>query len=390
MAAIKTIKTRAGTRYQIQFYLCRERKYLSLDSGFTLKQARRFKGYIEDAVDAIESGGTPSRAVISFLEDLPRSLRQKFANAGLLEQSREVTTQELWQLFLDADSDRKMSTRQTYLTAQKRFFAFFKPDGDPSLITSADCKRWKKFLKSHGYADATLAGSHSRASAVFRWGVRHDYVDKNPFEDVKRESFVNEHRMHFVPMGHYERLLDACPDQTWRTLLALCRIGGLRNPSETLELRWTDVDWKNRSILVRSPKTEHHAGKESRLIPMFPRLREELEAQWDLASSGDSPLSSTDGAGQQRACGRTSAGSSSGRVLNRGIGRSRICTRAGRTNCGASIPNTWRANGWGIPNGLRSTTISKFRTPSSRGHWARPPPLRRRRQRRHRRHFSGF
>lgn len=290
MAAIKTIKTRAGTRYQIQFYLCRERKYLSLDSGFTLKQARRFKGYIEDAVDAIESGGTPSRAVISFLEDLPRSLRQKFANAGLLEQSREVTTQELWQLFLDADSDRKMSTRQTYLTAQKRFFAFFKPDGDPSLITSADCKRWKKFLKSHGYADATLAGSHSRASAVFRWGVRHDYVDKNPFEDVKRESFVNEHRMHFVPMDHYERLLDACPDQTWRTLLALCRIGGLRNPSETLELRWTDVDWKNRSILVRSPKTEHHAGKESRLIPMFPRLREELEAQWDLASSGDSPF----------------------------------------------------------------------------------------------------
>ncbi len=227
--------------------------------------------------------------MISFLEDLPRSLRQKFANAGLLEQSREVTTQELWQLFLDADSDRKMSTRQTYLTAQKRFFAFFKPDGDPSLITSADCKRWKKFLKSHGYADATLAGSHSRASAVFRWGVRHDYVDKNPFEDVKRESFVNEHRMHFVPMDHYERLLVACPDQTWRTLLALCRIGGLRNPSETLSLTWADVNFINQSILVHSPKTEHHSGKESRLIPMFPELREELEASWDLAETGGSP-----------------------------------------------------------------------------------------------------
>ena len=63
----------------------------------------------------------------------------------------------------------------------------------------------------------------------------------------------------------------------------LCRIGGLRCPSELLPLTWGDVDWENNRLTVHSPKTEHHAGGESRVIPIFPELLPHLEEAYDQA-----------------------------------------------------------------------------------------------------------
>ena len=46
------------------------------------------------------------------------------------------------------------------------------------------------------------------------------------------------------------------------------------------------MDWENDRITVRSPKTEHHVGGESRIIPRFPELRPHLEECFDLAEPG--------------------------------------------------------------------------------------------------------
>ena len=37
---------------------------------------------------------------------------------------------------------------------------------------------------------------------------------------------------------------------------------------------------------VRSPKTEHHAGKSERIIPLFPELRAVLMDAYELALEG--------------------------------------------------------------------------------------------------------
>ena len=39
-------------------------------------------------------------------------------------------------------------------------------------------------------------------------------------------------------------------------------------------------------MTVQSPKTEHHPGGESRIIPLFPELRPHLEAVWEQAEPG--------------------------------------------------------------------------------------------------------
>jgi len=82
------------------------------------------------------------------------------------------------------------------------------------------------------------------------------------------------------------KVLDACPDSQWRLVVALCRYGGLRCPSELVRLQLADVDWDAGRVRVTSPKTAHHEGKGERFIPLFPELRPYLEAVWYEAPEG--------------------------------------------------------------------------------------------------------
>jgi integrase len=51
-------------------------------------------------------------------------------------------------------------------------------------------------------------------------------------------------------------------------------------------LRGGDIDWDQGRIRVSSPKTEHHAGRGERWIPLFPELRPHLEAAFEAADEG--------------------------------------------------------------------------------------------------------
>ena|GEM_PF-2136299 len=71
-----------------------------------------------------------------------------------------------------------------------------------------------------------------------------------------------------------------------RLMSALSRSAGLRCLSRHLVLRWDDVGWPRGRMLVHSPKTDHHPGGESRLVPIFPELRSYLEQTFDKAERG--------------------------------------------------------------------------------------------------------
>lgn len=96
----------------------------------------------------------------------------------------------------------------------------------------------------------------------------------------------NKAREYFLSRQDAEKLLEACPNIEWKLIFALARFGGLRTPSETLLLRWEDINWSENKMLVRSPKTEHHPGGESRLVPIFPELRPLLMQAFEAAEPG--------------------------------------------------------------------------------------------------------
>ena len=133
------------------------------------------------------------------------------------------------------------------------------------------------------------------AKMVFRAATRHKLIGENPFNDVTTEAAAPD-RMHNITPADATKLIEACPSQDWRTIVALARWGGLRCPSEVLSLTWNDVHWPDTTasserdrvgwIRVVSPKTEHHPGKSTRVMPLFPELLPELERAFDSAPDG--------------------------------------------------------------------------------------------------------
>jgi integrase len=87
----------------------------------------------------------------------------------------------------------------------------------------------------------------------------------------------------YVTAGEAEAVLAALPDSEWKLLFGLGRYAGLRVPSESESLTWADVDWQGRRLLVRSPKTEGHAGQESREVPISLKLMALLRSRFEEA-----------------------------------------------------------------------------------------------------------
>jgi integrase len=145
-------------------------------------------------------------------------------------------------------------------------------------FVAADGKRKTlRWLKTQNLAPATRAKRLRFARTFFHTARKHQIVASNPFAEVKIPPASVRERQHFVERATFERGL-AVADPTWRTILVLARLGGLRCPSEVLSLQWSQVDWDAGRLTVVSPKTERYAGKESRVLPLFADLRSHLEA----------------------------------------------------------------------------------------------------------------
>ncbi len=130
-------------------------------------------------------------------------------------------------------------------------------------------------------AEATVSADVKIAKTAFRYGVKAGIVSSSPFAELKAGSDVNPDGKHILPISDYEKLIDACTDSDWRTIIALARLGGLRCPSELTHLKWTDINWSARTVRVTSPKTKRH-GRAERTFPLFDRLDQALSDHWDL------------------------------------------------------------------------------------------------------------
>ena len=97
---------------------------------------------------------------------------------------------------------------------------------------------------------------------------------------------ADKSREYFVTRAEADKILDACPNAEWRAIFSLCPYGGLRCPSEVLDIRWEDIAWNQNRIILRSRKTAHHEGNERRVIPNFPDLIQPLGEADELAPEG--------------------------------------------------------------------------------------------------------
>jgi len=279
MASLMLKKKGTGKFWEIQFYdEHNRRKMISLSSvKFNKKTAKELKDTVETLLYYKTSGITvPDKKVENWIKTAAPDIQEKLAKVGLLDQAPSRTCKELWDAFMATKKDIKETTRKTYEAAEIRFFLKFGKSEYLSDVTSTRITEWKTFLRE-SLAEATVTGTISKVRTLFNWAKEHGWVLVSPMVGVPRGSFANPANDQIVSQEEYLKLLECCPCQEWRTILALVRYGGLRCPSEVMKLHWKDIDWNGNRFLVRSPKTEHHKGKGDRLVPLFPEVREELK-----------------------------------------------------------------------------------------------------------------
>jgi integrase len=137
-------------------------------------------------------------------------------------------------------------------------------------------RRMVDTLKAKGQAGSTVRGCVVATSAMFRHGVRNvGCVPRNPVRDLERGDLPSGKRRtkpRYLTVEQVESILDEMTD-VFRPVAATCFWTGLRI-SETLALRWRDVDFDTDTIDVPGTKTE---GSEAP-VPLLPALARELRA----------------------------------------------------------------------------------------------------------------
>lgn len=288
MATVKPIQRKHGTAYSIGYYRGGRRFWLSLGTDYSRADAKEIALVVDRLVSSLETGGKLDPRTERQIESLPSDVRDRLARSGLIELSRIPTLEELFDAYWEAEYwDLKPTTQSNKRQSRRRFFEFADPGVLASEFTKKDAAKFTVYLDSC-VGEATRAGTVRDVRRVFNWGIENDLIDSNPFVGIKRGSFKNKSREYYVTMADYRAMLDACPSPMWRAVLALYRIGGLRM-EEALRATWSDVDFPRGRLLVHSPKTERYKGRESRVIPLFPELRRELEAYWETVPEGGSP-----------------------------------------------------------------------------------------------------
>ena len=253
----------------------------------TMAQAQAVKTKIESIV-ASQLSGPLEPETARWLVDRGDKLYAKLVKVGLAVPRAGTAGVKLGAFvdsFITARPNVKERTLIAWRTTRRDLIAFFGEDKTIAEITPGDADDWREYMRSK-FAPATAGRRAGFAKQFFRWGARKELLARNPFDGINTRCPENKDRTVFVTRAMAEKVLAACPDSQWRLIFALCRYAGLRCPSEVLGLRWGDVDWEHGRMLVHSPKTEHHEGKESRLVPIFAELRPYLQEAFDLAEVG--------------------------------------------------------------------------------------------------------
>ena len=257
-----------------------------------IKTARTIKTHVEALAAAALGKHAPDPETSAWVGDLENVLYDKLAAVELIppREPRPVAQAVALGDFLDqyiaGRADVKPGTETNLRQARKKLVEYFGESKPLGAITPGDADQYRQDLMSR-LGENTARRHCGRAKQFFRAAVRKRLIPENPFGDMKACAVrANPSRFYFLTREDAQVVLDACPDAQWRLIFALSRYGGLRCPSEHLGLRWGDVDWERNRLTIHSPKTEHHAGGESRTIPLFPELRTYLEEVWEQTEPG--------------------------------------------------------------------------------------------------------
>jgi len=252
----------------------------------SMRYAESVKTKIEDLVSASITGDAPRDDTARWVAGLDATMYDKLSKAGLVKPREAAMLADFTQRYIDGRHDIKPRTRINLERARRYLLDYCEAERPMRDFTAGDAEDFRQHLIGRGLAENTVRRAVGRARQFFLAAKKRGLIPSNPFEGIAASVRPTLGRFYFVSEAESRKVLAACPDAQWRVIFALTRYGGLRCPSEVLALRWEDVNWEHHRVHVPSPKTEHHEGGQSRIIPLFPELRRHLLDAFEDAEPG--------------------------------------------------------------------------------------------------------
>jgi integrase len=285
MASVIRENRKGRIMYRVQFY-DRDGKRRSIRlTDVNRRDADAIAVRVNSLVSASVAGNPPDKATLEWLADVGQELADKLAGVGLIGRRESATLAAFLDGYIASRGDAKPNTIRNLKNSRERLVTQFGADRALHTIKAGEADDWRQAMVNSGLAEATISKAVKHAKQYFKLAQRKGLIRSNPFGELKAGGERNEARKQFIDQATVEKLIDSAPDVEWKLIIALSRFGGLRCPSETLALRWGDVDWAGKRVTIQSPKTERQ-GKAYRVVPLFPELRKYLEAAFDAAEPG--------------------------------------------------------------------------------------------------------
>ena len=234
------------------------------------RTAERLKAKIEKLVLAQAHGELDDEST-RWLARIEDRLHRKLSRLGLIA-PREAGQLGPWiDQYLVERQSLKPASRIKLGQTRGKLLAFFPADQRLRSITRAEASDWWAELVKQKLSLATMKIHAGNAKAFFNEAQRRGLISQNPFEHLASGPTSSD-TQEFISAETIERVLAACPNPRWHLVIGLARYAGLRVPSETHLLTWEDVDFQRMRLRVRSPKTDGHAGKGLRFVPITANL----------------------------------------------------------------------------------------------------------------------
>jgi integrase len=279
MASLQKVKQHGRDVFRVVFYdKDHDRRYLRLGS-MGKKAAESIRSHVEHLAD-LSAAGLPIDAELSaWLDKIGKKLADQLAALGLIAPRESAALAAFLDGYIQGRTGAPNTIKNLKYTRGK-LVEYFGPDRELRSIISGDADQFRQWLLREGFAAAVASKSVKTARHFLKVAYRRGLVALNPFADVPAGGERNDERLRFIDRATVDKVLDQAPDAEWRLIIALARFGGLRTPSETLGLQWSDVDWVGGKVTVQSPKTAWQ-GKPNRVVPLFPELRPYLKDAFD-------------------------------------------------------------------------------------------------------------
>jgi integrase len=279
----------AKYRWRKQFTL--DGKQVTLRLGLMAeKSAIEVSGHIDHLLESRKYKTGTNEATKAWLQSADQSLIVKLNALGLCGLCHNPTIETFVTEFIER---KKLTSKSgtVFLIGQvkKQLIDHFGTDKRISEVTRPDAKaHWDWLLSTGGLGINTAKRRLGRVREIFNEAIELGVITSNPFQMRSLPVSVGVGNKHYVEAATIEAVIKHLPADKleWKLLFAFGRFVGCRMPSEIENLTWDDVNWESNTILLKSPKTEHHEGKSERMVPIFPELVSLLLSQSESVPTG--------------------------------------------------------------------------------------------------------